>query len=88
MLIDVFFQAPYLPWVLLIFSVLLGNTVIVDFLGMGVGHLYFYLEDVFPNLQGGFRILRTPNFLYVIFTINIFFIITLFHLKLLQKRNL
>nr|ABM55620.1 putative Der1-like domain family, member 2 [Maconellicoccus hirsutus] len=61
------FQAPYLPWVLLIFSVLLGNTVIVDFLGMGVGHLYFYLEDVFPNLQGGFRVLRTPNFLKEIF---------------------
>ena len=27
------FQAPYLPWVLLLFSLLLGNNVIVDFMG-------------------------------------------------------
>lgn len=57
------FQAPFLPWVLLIFSVLLGNTVIVDLLGMGVGHLYFFLEDVFPSQEGGFQILKTPSFL-------------------------
>ena len=28
------FQAPYLPWVLFAFSLLLGNSVIVDILGM------------------------------------------------------
>ena len=27
------FQAPYLPWVLLAFSLLLGNSVIVDLMG-------------------------------------------------------
>lgn len=27
------FQAPYLPWVLFAFSLLLGNAVIVDFMG-------------------------------------------------------
>lgn len=58
-----FFQAPFLPWVLFIFSLLLGNTVIVDLLGMGVGHLYFFLEDVFPSQDGGFQILKTPSFL-------------------------
>ncbi|KAG7163749.1 Derlin-2-like [Homarus americanus] len=39
------FQAPYLPWVLLGFSVLLGNSVIVDFVGIAVGHIYYFLED-------------------------------------------
>lgn len=27
------FRAPYLPWVLLAFSVLLGNSIIVDLIG-------------------------------------------------------
>jgi len=55
------FQAPLLPWVLLAFSFLLGNSIIVDFIGILVGHIYYFLEDVFPNQNGGFRILQTPR---------------------------
>ncbi|KAK3595710.1 hypothetical protein CHS0354_025332 [Potamilus streckersoni] len=57
------FQAPYLPWVLLAFSLLLGNSVIVDLMGIAIGHIYYFLEDVFPLQEGGFRILRTPRIL-------------------------
>lgn len=57
------FHAPYLPWVLLGFSFLLGNSVLVDLLGIAVGHTYFFLEDVFPQRSGGVRILKTPQFL-------------------------
>ena len=78
------FNAPYLPWVLLGFSLLLGNSVSVDllgeetaktgellyhnngfllFLGMAVGHCYYFMEDIFPQQPGGWRILRTPHFL-------------------------
>lgn len=57
------FLAPYLPWVLLGFSVILGNTIWVDLMGMVVGHIYYFLEDVFPRQQDGFRILCTPLFL-------------------------
>jgi len=60
------FQAPYLPWVLLGFSLLLGNSIIVDLMGIGVGHIYYFLEDVFPNQQGGFHLLRTPRLLKVL----------------------
>ena len=60
------FQAPYLPWVLLGFSLLLGNSVSVDLLGMAVGHIYYFLEDVFPNQPGGKRLLKTPIFLQVV----------------------
>ncbi len=59
------FQAPYLPWVLFAFSLLLGNSVIVDLMGIVVGHIYYFLEDVFPHQHGGFRLLKTPRFLYV-----------------------
>lgn len=58
-----FTQAPYLPWVLLAFSVLLGNTIWVDLIGMAVGHTYYFVEDVFPQIRGGFRILKTPQIL-------------------------
>lgn len=57
------FLAPFLPWVLLGFSVILGNTIWVDLMGMVVGHSYYFLEDVFPLQPEGFRILRTPLFL-------------------------
>lgn len=61
------FQAPYLPWVLLGFSVLLGNSILVDLVGIAVGHLYYFLEDVFPQRSGGIRLLRTPAFLKRLF---------------------
>lgn len=32
-------------------------------LGIAVGHIYFFLEDVFPNQPGGGKLLRTPSVL-------------------------
>jgi Derlin-2/3 len=57
------FNAPYLPWVLLAFSLLLGNSISVDLLGMAVGYIYYFLEDIFPHQPGGRKILVTPQFL-------------------------
>jgi len=61
------FNAPYLPWVCLFFSLLLGNNALYDFIGIVCGHLYYYAEDVFPNLPYGYRILETPSILKRIF---------------------
>ncbi|RDD47438.1 Derlin-2 [Trichoplax sp. H2] len=61
------FKAPYLPWVLLGFSLLLGGSVVVDLVGIAVGHVYYFLEDVFPNQPGGQRLLKTPSLLRWIF---------------------
>ncbi|XP_048819964.1 derlin-3-like isoform X3 [Lagopus muta] len=58
------FQAPFLPWVLMGFSLLLGNSIIIDLLGIAVGHIYYFLEDVFPNQPGGKKLLLTPSFLW------------------------
>jgi Derlin-2/3 len=44
------FNAPYIPWVMLGFSVLLGNAVTIDLIGIVVGHLYYFLEYVYPVL--------------------------------------
>lgn len=50
---------------LLAFSVLLHNNPVVDLMGIGAGHLYFFLEDVYPQLEGGRRVLITPTFMSV-----------------------
>lgn len=56
------FTAPYLPWVLLSVSVLFGSDGMTDFLGIVVGHLYYFCEDIYPQmLPSRFRLLRTPN---------------------------
>uniref|UniRef100_A0A3Q3A1V6 Derlin n=1 Tax=Kryptolebias marmoratus TaxID=37003 RepID=A0A3Q3A1V6_KRYMA len=55
------FRAPLLPWVLMGCSLLLGNSVAVDLLGICVGHVYYFLEDVFPNQPGGRKLLTTPE---------------------------
>ncbi|CAK1551090.1 unnamed protein product [Leptosia nina] len=61
------FQAPYLPFVLLGFSVLLGNSISVDVVGMAIGHIYYFLEDVWPRQARGQKLLKTPNFLKKLF---------------------
>ena len=54
------FHAPYLPWVLLSFSVLLGNSATIDLIGIVVGHVYYFLEDVYPMIADirGWRVRR------------------------------
>ncbi|CAL8293946.1 unnamed protein product [Gadus morhua 'NCC'] len=57
------FHARFLPWGLVAFSLMLGNSIVVDVLGIMVGQTYFYLEDVLPNQPGGWKLLRTPHIL-------------------------
>ena len=57
---------------LLGFSLLLGHDVSSDLLGIAVGHLYYFLEDVFPALAAARgwslkRPLATPYLLHVLF---------------------
>jgi len=44
------FKAPYLPWVMLSFSLLFGNPVSMDVIGIFVGHTYYYLEFIYPAI--------------------------------------
>ncbi len=63
------FNAPYLPWTLLGFSILIHGVIpYADMLGFVVGHLYYYLEDVYPKMpaSNGIRLLATPSWLKAI----------------------
>ena len=58
------FRAPYLPFVLLGFTMLISRSFPTgDLLGLFAGHLYYYLEDVYPQNNYGYRPLKTPRFL-------------------------
>lgn len=66
------FNAPYLPWVLLIFTLFLGNPVETDIMGVIVGHIYYFLEDVYPSIAAirGWNIKRVmvvPNIIHIMF---------------------
>ncbi|KAK9838623.1 hypothetical protein WJX74_000011 [Apatococcus lobatus] len=60
------FTAPYLPWVLLAFSLVLRSSPVVDLLGMVAGHAYYFLEDVYPRMSGR-RPLKTPSLVKAMF---------------------
>eukprot|EP00744_Colponema_vietnamica_P008446 GILI01012049.1.p1 GENE.GILI01012049.1~~GILI01012049.1.p1 ORF type:complete len:240 (+),score=39.34 GILI01012049.1:75-794(+) len=66
------FTAPYLPWVLLSFSVLLNGSLQslqMDLLGIIVGHTYYFFEDVYPRLpSGGRRVFKTPRLITALFS--------------------
>ncbi len=53
----------YLPWAMLLLSVLLGNSPLFDLIGIGVGHLYYFLVDVLPRSPSRTELLRTPQLL-------------------------
>ncbi|CAI2161430.1 7633_t:CDS:2 [Funneliformis geosporum] len=56
-----FLGAPFLPWVLLGFSLLLNNHFpMSDMMGIAVGHIYYFFEDVWPleRNSGGRRCVR------------------------------
>jgi len=66
------FRAPYLAWVLLLFSTFLGNPFETDLLGIIPGHIYYFLEFIYPavaRIRGWRRrkVLATPVVLHYIF---------------------
>jgi len=47
------------PFAMMALTILLGGDVWSDLLGLGAGHIYYFLKDVVP-LEYGSRVLRTP----------------------------
>ena len=53
---------------ILIIAAMVGNNLVTDLIGIGVGHLYYFFEDVYPIVAEirGWRIkrwLEAPDFL-------------------------
>jgi len=62
------FRAPFLPYVILGFGMLLGHSPTSDILGIVIGHIYYFFEDVYPETSGR-RLLRTPGILKAMFDV-------------------
>ncbi|KAH6724771.1 Der1-like family-domain-containing protein [Leptodontidium sp. MPI-SDFR-AT-0119] len=57
------FTAPYLPWVLMLFSLLVHGTIPKDeIMGVVIGHVWYFFNDVYPPLHGGSRPFDPPMF--------------------------
>ena len=56
------FKGINLPWVFLAISILLGSPVWNILCGIGVGHLFFFLNNILPNTHGT-ELFGMPNFL-------------------------
>ncbi|KAL6704586.1 hypothetical protein ACN47E_008096 [Coniothyrium glycines] len=55
------FKAPYLPWVLLAFSLIMHGTVPKDEMcGIVVGHIWYYFNDIYPPLHNNHSPLDPP----------------------------
>ena len=58
------FNAPFLPWVFLIFAYLLGQSISSDLMGILAGHIYYFFEDVYPKYYPERKILKTPSVVF------------------------
>ncbi|PWI69909.1 ER membrane protein [Purpureocillium lilacinum] len=56
------FTAPYLPWVLMAFSLFMHGTIPRDeIMGVVIGHVWYFFTDVYPPLHNGSRPLDPPG---------------------------
>eukprot|EP00759_Apiculatamorpha_spiralis_P049899 PhF_6_TR44514/c0_g1_i2/m.68565/K13989/DERL2_3; Derlin-2/3 len=56
------FKAQHFPWVMVLLHIAFGNSIVDDLIGIGVGHLYFFVKDVLPQTNG-MRLLETPQWI-------------------------
>jgi len=59
-------RAAYLPWVLVAMLFMFGDVPWIEINGILIGHLYFYLHDICPNVYRR-TILKTPSFINRLF---------------------
>lgn len=56
------FKSKYLPWVMVVFTTLMGGNPLAEILGIVAGHIYFLLTDLVPR-DYNINVIRTPNFI-------------------------
>lgn len=56
------FKAVYTPWVYVAIRLIMGGSITEPLMGIAIGHLYFYLVEVYPAAHGGRSFITTPRF--------------------------
>jgi hypothetical protein len=54
------FKTLYVPWINVGLRLLMGYSILSPLLGIGIGHLYYYLVEIMPSF--GYSIIHTPQF--------------------------
>ena len=60
------FKGLYLPWVYCAFSIVIGNSPVMNLLGIACGHVYYFLLQILP-VSHGYEVIKTPQFLINLF---------------------
>eukprot|EP01091_Cochliopodium_minus_P011366 TRINITY_DN3196_c0_g1_i2.p1 TRINITY_DN3196_c0_g1~~TRINITY_DN3196_c0_g1_i2.p1 ORF type:complete len:228 (-),score=27.77 TRINITY_DN3196_c0_g1_i2:94-777(-) len=60
------FKGIYFPWVLMGFNLLMGGSPIQELSGAVIGHLYYFLTELYPANSGKYY-LKTPEFIKAFF---------------------
>jgi Derlin-2/3 len=55
------YKALYCPWVSLGIYIIMGASITLPFIGISVGHVYYFLTTELPDIHG-FDLIRTPEF--------------------------
>ena len=55
------FKAIYLPWILMVFGLIVANDGFNELLGIFIGHVYYFLKYRYPTEFGGPNLLETPQ---------------------------
>ena len=60
------FKGAYLPWVMIAIDFVLNNDVIPSLIGIVVGHIFYFVQDVLPGAESplkGYHLFATPRFI-------------------------
>jgi Derlin-2/3 len=63
-LLGIQFKSQWFPWVLVAFTVLTGGDPRMELMGIAAGHIYFFLNDMYPRVYGR-TLISTPQFMCV-----------------------
>eukprot|EP01122_Echinamoeba_exundans_P003374 TRINITY_DN13487_c0_g1_i1.p1 TRINITY_DN13487_c0_g1~~TRINITY_DN13487_c0_g1_i1.p1 ORF type:complete len:250 (-),score=17.83 TRINITY_DN13487_c0_g1_i1:36-785(-) len=61
-LLGIQFKSQWFPWVLVAFTVLTGGDPRMELMGIAAGHIYFFLNDMYPRIYGR-TLISTPQFI-------------------------
>jgi len=61
------FPSMYFPWVLIGFRLLMGGSPIAELMGVLVGHIFYFCNELYPLQTNGRQIISTPQFLKDLF---------------------
>lgn len=55
------FPVKFLPWIMLLITLVQGGNVLLDLTGLVASHAYLFVTDIWPRFGGGSNLLKGPS---------------------------